>query len=66
MPFGKILNGHGERLDYSVSEGTAGRRDVVVIGHGVTANKDREWAVTLAAAALDTSIRMFRQFGSAV
>ena len=39
--FGNIANSSGERLDYSFHEGTAGSRDIVVIGHGVTGNKDR-------------------------
>ena len=37
--FGNIANSSGERLDYSFHEGTAGSRDIVVIGHGVTGNK---------------------------
>jgi len=46
--FGEIRNEAGERLDYSYTDGRDGGRELVVIGHGVTANKDREWAVTLA------------------
>jgi uncharacterized protein len=45
---GEIRNEAGERLDYSYTDGRDGGRELVVIGHGVTANKDREWAVTLA------------------
>ncbi|MCA8978548.1 MAG: alpha/beta fold hydrolase [Planctomycetes bacterium] len=48
--FGVIRNAVGERLDYSYQPGRDGARELVVIGHGVTANKDREWAVTLASA----------------
>ena len=44
---GDLRNAAGERLDYAALEGAEGRRDLVVIGHGVTGNKDREWAVTL-------------------
>ncbi|MCP4092441.1 MAG: alpha/beta fold hydrolase [Planctomycetes bacterium] len=52
--FGEINNSDGERLDYSFAAASdsnaAGEEHLVVIGHGVTANKDREWATTLAAA----------------
>ena len=46
--FGNIENSEGERLDYSFHEGSAGSRDVVVIGHGVTGNKDRPFVIALA------------------
>jgi pimeloyl-ACP methyl ester carboxylesterase len=42
----EIRNAAGERLDFSLHE--TGSDELIVIGHGVTANKDREWAVTLA------------------
>ena len=45
--FGDIANSEGERLDYSFHEGSAGSRDVVVIGHGVTGNKDRPFVIAL-------------------
>ena len=48
----EIRNSAGERLDYTFTAGDAAcvrDAELVVIGHGVTANKDREWAVTLAA-----------------
>lgn len=41
-----ILNAKGESLDFTLTEGT--KAPLVVIGHGVTANKDRPWALTLA------------------
>ncbi|MEZ5978151.1 MAG: alpha/beta hydrolase [Planctomycetota bacterium] len=41
-----ISNEHGERLDVAHVAGEIG--PPVVIGHGVTANKDRAWAVALA------------------
>ena len=44
--FGEIRNEHGERLDYSFHEGKGDR--IVVIGHGVTGNKDRPALVALA------------------
>lgn len=48
--FGEIRNPQGELLDYAFAEGEGGGEQVVVIGHGVTANKDRDWATTLSAA----------------
>ena len=45
--FGIIHNPHGESLEYDFLPGEDGRKELVVIGHGVTANKDREWAITL-------------------
>ncbi len=42
----EIRNEHGERLDYAYHKGEGDR--VVVIGHGVTGNKDRPALVALA------------------
>lgn len=44
----EIRNRQGERLDFTVHQGTAGSRELVVIGHGVTGNKDRPHLVALA------------------
>ena len=44
--FGEIRNEHGERLDYTFHEGEGNR--IVVIGHGVTGNKDRPALIALA------------------
>ena len=44
--FGEIRNEHGERLDYAFHKGEGNR--IVVIGHGVTGNKDRPALVALA------------------
>jgi pimeloyl-ACP methyl ester carboxylesterase len=48
-PFGTLHNGAGERLDYTCASGAGpdASGPLVVIGHGVTANKDRAWALTL-------------------
>lgn len=46
--FGNLRNQHGELLEYDFHPGREGSTELIVIGHGVTANKDREWAVTLA------------------
>ncbi len=43
--FGEIRNDDGERLDYTFHEGGEGK--LVVIGHGVTGNKDRPFVVAL-------------------
>jgi len=46
---GEIRNAQGERIDHTFTPAAGeGSRELVVIGHGVTGNKDREWAVTLA------------------
>jgi len=47
---GEIRNSQGEKLEYAFhsGQGNAGE-SVVVIGHGVTANMDREFVVALAA-----------------
>ena len=44
--FGEIRNEHGERLNYTFHKGEGNR--IVVIGHGVTGNKDRPALVALA------------------
>ena len=47
---GEIRNGRGERLDHSLVPGRPGRKDVVVIAHGVTGQRDRPLARDVAAA----------------
>lgn len=46
--FGEIRNKQGERIDHSFHPGAPEKRNIVVIGHGVTGNKDRPFIVTLA------------------
>ena len=46
----EIRNGRGERLDHSLVPGRPGRKDVVVIAHGVTGQRDRPLARAVAAA----------------
>ena len=48
--FGPIVNRQGERLDYAFTGGAHGRRDLVVIGHGVTSHRDRPWLIALSEA----------------
>jgi pimeloyl-ACP methyl ester carboxylesterase len=44
----EIRNAQGERLDYTYHHGREGAREIVLIGHGVTGNKDRPFVVALA------------------
>ena len=46
--FGEIKNTHAERLDYTFHKGVEGSKNIVVLGHGVTGNKDRPFIVALA------------------
>lgn len=46
--FGEIRNRSGEKLDYTFHPGREGSRQIVVIGHGVTGNKDRPFVLALA------------------
>ena len=46
--FGEIRNVHGEKLDYAFHEGDSESKNIVVLGHGVTGNKDRPFIVELA------------------
>lgn len=46
--FGDIRNPRGERLDYTFHQAASDPRRICVIGHGVTANKDRPFVVALA------------------
>lgn len=56
--FGKIRNEQGERLDYTYHEGKEDR--IVVIGHGVTGNKDRPALIALAEGLADAGISALR------
>lgn len=46
--FGEIKNAQGETLDYTFLPGKAQVKNLVVLGHGVTGNKDRPFLVALA------------------
>lgn len=48
MTLEDVRNSQGERLDVAFHPGAEGRRDVCVLGHGVTGNKDRPLLVALA------------------
>lgn len=56
----EIRNEQGERLDHAFTSGGGADRPLVVIGHGVTANKDRDWAVALANALNDAGYDALR------
>src|SRR5437868_1498883 len=44
----EIKNAQGEKIDFTYHDGQKGTQDIVVIGHGVTGNKDRPFIVALA------------------
>ena len=56
--FGEIRNEHGESLNYTYHEGKGNR--IVVIGHGVTGNKDRPALVALAEGLANAGISALR------
>ncbi len=56
--FGEIRNEQGELLDYTYHEGKDDR--IVVIGHGVTGNKDRPALIALADGLADAGISALR------
>src|SRR5262249_35233469 len=46
--FTEIRNGSGEKIDFTYHPGRTGARELVIVGHGVTGNKDRSFVVALA------------------
>lgn len=58
--FSDITNPHGEKIDYEFHEGTKGSRDLLVIGHGVTGNKDRPFVLGLAEAVAEEGMPVLR------
>ena len=58
--FGTIKNKPGETLDYTFHAGSANCRDLLIIGHGVTGNKDRPFVVALADAVSGSGINVCR------
>ena len=42
-----ITNSQGETLDYTFHDPGNQSRDILIIGHGVTGNKDRPFVVAL-------------------
>ena len=58
--FGEIKNAHGERLDYTLHEGERASKNIVILGHGVTGNKDRPFIVALGEALAAAGIPALR------
>lgn len=44
----EIRNAQGERIDFTYHHGRGGAPEIVLLGHGVTGNKDRPFVVALA------------------
>ncbi|MDZ4741959.1 MAG: alpha/beta fold hydrolase [Verrucomicrobiota bacterium] len=57
--FGEIKNTQGEKLDYIYHKGGE-LKQIVVIGHGVTGNKDRPFVVALAEALEKSGVNVLR------
>ncbi|WP_342349682.1 alpha/beta fold hydrolase [uncultured Nitrospira sp.] len=58
--FGTIRNIEGEKIDYTFHRGEKGQKVIVVLGHGVTGNKDRPFVVALAEALSHNGIPTLR------
>jgi pimeloyl-ACP methyl ester carboxylesterase len=58
--FGEIKNSQGERIDYTFHDGGGAQKEIVVIGHGVTGNKDRPFVVALAEALAAAGVHAVR------
>lgn len=58
--FGTITNRHGETLDYTFHAGAAGSQALVVLGHGVTGNKDRPFVIALGEALAAAGLNALR------
>ena len=58
--FGTIRNSSGEVLDYTFHAGAEGSRQIAVLGHGVTGNKDRPFVAALAAGLAAAGIHALR------
>ena len=55
-----IHNAEGEQLDYAFHGNADDRSRILLIGHGVTGDKDRPWAVALAQALADAGFNALR------
>ena len=58
--FGEIRNVHGEQLDYAFHRGEKESKNIVVLGHGVTGNKDRPFIEALAEGLANKAIPALR------
>ena len=55
-----IINTQGENLDYTFHDPGKKSRDILIIGHGVTGNKDRPFVVALAEAVASEGMAVLR------
>ncbi|MDG1139090.1 MAG: alpha/beta fold hydrolase [Opitutales bacterium] len=55
-----ITNSEGEILDYTFHDANSRTRDLLIIGHGVTGNKDRPFVVSLAEAVENEGLSVLR------
>ncbi|MBI5772448.1 MAG: alpha/beta hydrolase [Verrucomicrobia bacterium] len=58
--FSEIKNAHGERIDGTFHSGDKNSKTLVVLGHGVTGNKDRPFLVALAEALAAAGVNALR------
>ena len=58
--FGEIRNVHGEQLDYAFYPGEKESKNIVILGHGVTGNKDRPFIAALAEGLANKAIPALR------
>ena len=56
----EIRNKQGERIDFTWHHGQPGTEQVVVIGHGVTGNKDRPFVIALAEGLAKAGVTVLR------
>jgi fermentation-respiration switch protein FrsA (DUF1100 family) len=56
----EIKNSQGERIDFTYHHGRKDSHDIVVIGHGVTGNKDRPFVLALAEALSKAGVSALR------
>ncbi len=58
--FGTIRNIEDEKIDYTFQQGHTAKNVIIVLGHGVTGNKDRPFLVALAEALAQVGISTLR------
>ena len=58
--FGTIRNIEGEKIDYTFQQGHHAEKNIIVLGHGVTGNKDRPFLVALTEALATAGISTLR------
>lgn len=58
--FGCIRNIEGEKIDYTFQQGNTPKKIIIVLGHGVTGNKDRPFLVALTKALTTVGLSTLR------